>query len=382
MRIVVAMSGGVDSSVAAGLLRESGHEVIGVTLQLYDHGAAAGRRGACCAGEDIHDARRVADHLGIAHYVLDAQARFADAVIAPFADSYAAGETPVPCISCNQTVKFTDLTALARGLGAERLATGHYVRRIDGRDGPELHRAADPARDQSWFLFATTREQLAFSLFPLGAMADKAAVRAEAARLALPVAEKPDSQDICFVPSGHYTDTVARLRPDALAAGPIVARDGRELGRHDGVARFTVGQAKRLGPAALDGGERQVVVAVDAARRRIVVGPRDAGRSDLRLRASNWLIGPPADWRRCAVKLRAGEAPRPAYVRAAQAGAEVRLDAPALAAPGQACVAYDGDRVLGGGFILAAEAGAVVDGAVPGGLSPAPPAWDGGVAQR
>ncbi len=226
MRIVVAMSGGVDSSVVAGLLHAAGHEVIGVTLQLYDHGAASGRKGACCAGQDIHDARRVADHLGIPHYVIDAEARFARAVIDDFAASYAAGETPVPCIRCNQTVKFADLTALARGLGAERLATGHYVRRIDTSDGPELHRARDVARDQSWFLFATTRAQLAFCLFPLGDMANKSAVRQEAVRLGLPVAAKPDSQDICFVPSGHYTNLVRQLRPDALASGEIVDRDG------------------------------------------------------------------------------------------------------------------------------------------------------------
>ena len=232
MRIVVAMSGGVDSSTVAGLLHEAGHEVIGVTLQLYDHGAAVGRKGACCAGQDIHDARRVADRLGIPHYVIDAEQRFAQAVIADFADSYAAGETPVPCVRCNQSVKFSDLATLARGLGAERLATGHYVRRVDGPDGPELHRAADPARDQSWFLFATTRAQLAFSLFPLGGMPDKRAVRAEAERLGLAVADKPDSQDICFVPSGSYADVVGRLRPDAGTPGEIVSQDGRVLGRH------------------------------------------------------------------------------------------------------------------------------------------------------
>ena len=203
MRVLVAMSGGVDSSVVAGLLHEAGHEVIGVTLQLYDHGAASGRKGACCAGQDIHDARRVADRLGIAHYVIDAEERFAKAVIADFADSYAGGETPVPCIRCNQTVKFGDLSELARGLGAERLATGHYVRRVDGPDGAELHRAADVARDQSWFLFATTRAQLELCLFPLGEMADKRAVRDVAQRLGLAVAEKPDSQDICFVPAGR-----------------------------------------------------------------------------------------------------------------------------------------------------------------------------------
>src|SRR5579863_208536 len=208
MRIIVAMSGGVDSSVVAGLLHEAGHEVIGVTLQLYDHGAATGRKGACCAGQDIFDARAVADRLGIPHYVIDAEARFASAVIADFADGYAAGETPVPCVRCNQTVKFNDLTALAGDLGAERLATGHYVRRVDGADGAELHRAADPARDQSWFLFATTRAQLERAWFPLGDMPDKGAVRAQATRLGLPVAAKPDSQDICFVPAGHYADVV------------------------------------------------------------------------------------------------------------------------------------------------------------------------------
>ena len=310
MRILVAMSGGVDSSTVAGLLHEAGHEVIGVTLQLYDHGAATGRKGACCAGQDIHDARRVADHLGIPHYVIDAEKRFADAVIADFADSYAAGETPVPCVRCNQTVKFADLTALARGLGCERLATGHYVRRIDGPDGAELHRAVDLARDQSWFLFATTREQLARTLFPLGEMADKRAVRGEAERLGLPVAAKPDSQDICFVASGHYADTVVRLRPDAGEPGDIVDADGRVLGRHDGIARYTVGQGKRLGAASVDGGQRQTVVALDPARRRVVVGPRDSGTRMVRLREVNWLIPPPDAPLACQVKLRARETPR------------------------------------------------------------------------
>jgi tRNA-specific 2-thiouridylase len=351
MRIVVAMSGGVDSSTVAGLLREAGHEVIGVTLQLYDHGAATGRKGACCAGQDIHDARRVADTLGIPHYVIDAEDRFARAVIADFADSYAAGETPVPCVRCNQSVKFGDLAVLARGLGAERLATGHYVRRMDGPDGPELHRAADPARDQSWFLFATTREQLAFSLFPLGAMPDKRAVRAEADRLGLQVAEKPDSQDICFVPSGRYADVVAKLRPDATEPGEIVSRDGRVLGTHAGIARYTVGQGRGLGSAAQDGGQRQVVLAMQPGTRRVVVGPRDAGTREVALREVNWLAEPPAGPLRCTVKLRAREAPQPAMVQATPRGAAVRLDAPALPAPGQACVFYHGDRVLGGGFI-------------------------------
>ncbi|HST73734.1 MAG TPA: tRNA 2-thiouridine(34) synthase MnmA [Acetobacteraceae bacterium] len=351
MRIVVAMSGGVDSSAVAGLLHEAGHEVVGITLQLYDHGAAIGRKNACCAGQDIHDARRVADHLGIPHYVIDAEARFAGTVINAFADSYARGETPVPCVQCNTGVKFPNLLALARDLRAERLATGHYVRRLDGPDGPELHRAVDSARDQSWFLFGTTREQLDFTLFPLGDMPDKQTVRAEAARLGLPVAEKADSQDICFVPAGNYADLVARLRPDATEHGEIVNRDGRVLGRHDGIARFTVGQAKRLGEAAIDRGQRQVVIALDAGRRRVVVGARSTGSHRVTVRDANWLVPPPGDPLRCAVKLRAREQPQPALVRASGGGAEVCLDSPALAAPGQACVFYDGTRVLGGGFI-------------------------------
>jgi len=352
MRIVAAMSGGVDSSVVAGLLAEAGHEVIGVTLQLYDHGAATGRRGACCAGQDIHDARDVADRLGIPHYVIDAQARFQSAVIGDFADSYAAGQTPVPCVRCNMSVKFTDLLGLARDLGAEAMATGHYVRRVEGAGGPELHRATDPARDQSWFLFATTREQLAFSRFPLGDMPDKNVVRAHAARLGLMVAAKPDSQDICFVPSGSYADLVTRLRPDAAEAGEIVSRDGRVLGRHAGVARYTVGQNKALGTASFDAGERQAVLAVDAGRRRIVVGPRAAGSVQVRLREVNWLIDPPSAPLHCTVKLRAREAPHPATVEATVHGARVSLDTPTLAAPGQACVFYGGEHMLGGGFIV------------------------------
>ena len=350
------MSGGVDSSVAAGLLHEQGHEVIGVTLQLYDQGAAAGRKGACCAGQDIHDARRVADRLGIAHYVIDAEARFASAVIAGFADSYAAGETPVPCISCNQSVKFGDLPALAVSLGAERLATGHYVRRVDGPIGAELHRAADDSRDQSWFLFATTQAQLDFCLFPVGGMRDKRAVRDVAARLGLTVADKPDSQDICFVPSGSYADVVGRLRPDALAPGEIVTRDGTVLAHHDGIARFTVGQGKRLGAAAMLGQERQIVIATEPGTRRVIVGPRRTASATVRLRAVNWLV-PPGPMR-CAVRLRARDESRPALVEPHGDGAVVRLDTPALPAPGQACVFYDDDRVLGGGFIMRPEDGA------------------------
>ena len=351
MRIVVAMSGGVDSSAVAGLLHEAGHEVIGVTLQLYDHGASIGRKGACCAGQDIHDAKRVADRLGIPHYTIDAEARFAKAVIADFADSYAAGETPVPCVRCNQTVKFADLTAMARELGAERLATGHYVRRVDTANGAELHRAADPDRDQSWFLFATTQAQLNFCEFPLGGMPDKRAVRDLASRFGLATAEKPDSQDICFVPSGTYTDVVAKLRPDAMAGGDIVTADGSVVGHHDGIAHFTVGQGKRLGNAAMRDGERLMVVATEPATRRIVIGPRTTGTDTLALREVNWLIPSPAQPLRCSVKLRARDSLRPAWVDATPDGAIVHLDEATLPAPGQACVFYTGDRVLGGGII-------------------------------
>jgi tRNA-uridine 2-sulfurtransferase len=352
MRVLVAMSGGVDSSVVAGLLAEVGHDVVGVTLQLYDHGAAVGRKGACCAGQDIHDAKQVADRLGIPHYVIDAEARFRAAVMQDFADSYAAGETPVPCVRCNQSVKFGDLLALAADLGAERLATGHYVRRVDGTGGAELHRAVDEARDQSWFLFATTRGQLERTIFPLGGMADKDAVRAEAARLGLAVARKPDSQDICFVPAGSYADVVAKLRPDAMAPGEIVDEAGAVLGTHDGIARYTVGQAKRLGPVTQAGGTRRVVVGLDAQRRRVVVGAPEAGSTMVRLREVNWLV--PLQVLDCTVKLRARDTMRPARIVPTANGAEVTLETPALAAPGQACVFYDGDRVLGGGFIHAA----------------------------
>ncbi len=344
------MSGGVDSSVVAGILRSSGHDVVGVTLQLYDHGTAVGRAGSCCAGEDIHDARHVAAQLDIPHYVIDREAAFSRSVIGAFADSYARGETPVPCALCNQQVKFPELVGLARALGAERLATGHYVRRSEGPAGPELHRSYDERRDQSWFLFGLDVAELAFGLFPLGEMPGKDAVRAAAARLEISVADKRDSQDICFVPSGGYADLVTRLRPDAALGGEIVSSDGRVLGHHPGVAHYTVGQGKRLGDAAVDGEERQVVTAIDAGRRRLVVGPRSSASGRIVLREMNWLMASPSSPLRCEVKLRARDGLRPATVFAGPP-AEVILDSPALAAPGQACVLYLGTRVLGGGFI-------------------------------
>jgi tRNA-specific 2-thiouridylase len=351
MRILVAMSGGVDSSVVAGLMVRAGHEVIGATLQLYDHGAATRRAGACCAGQDIRDARRVADHLGIPHYVLDREARFREAVIEDFAATYAAGDTPIPCVRCNQTVKFTDLIELARDLGCDAMATGHYVRRIEGAGGPELHRAADTARDQSYFLFATTRAQLAFLRFPLGDMPDKGAVRALAAELGLSVADKPDSQDICFVPEGDHARLVGRLRPDAAEPGEIVDAAGRVLGTHAGIGRFTVGQGRGLG---IGGGERLFVTAIDAPRRRIEVGPRAAlATGTAEAGEVNWLIDPPAEPFEATVKLRGREQPSPATLRfdAGAARLSIRLHTPAVVAPGQACVIYAGSRVLGGGLL-------------------------------
>jgi tRNA-specific 2-thiouridylase len=353
-RIVVAMSGGVDSSVVAALCARAGYDVVGITLQLYDHGAAAARKGACCAGQDIHDARNVAGRIGIPHYVLDYESRFRGAVIDAFADSYARGETPVPCIECNRTVKFRDLVATARELGAAALATGHYARRLVGDAGPELHAAVDPARDQSWFLFATTREQLGFVRFPLGGL-PKERTRALAAELGLAVAAKPDSQDICFVPSGRYADVVAKLRPEAASPGEIVDLAGRVLGRHDGVVNFTIGQRKGIGVAAA---EPLYVVRLDAAARRVVVGPRTAlACTTIRLGALNWLGAgdAPEDGAAVEVRLRSS-APRQA-ARLARDGADwsAQLDTPELGvAAGQACVAYDGGRVLGGAYIRAA----------------------------
>ncbi len=350
-RVVAAMSGGVDSSVVAALLAEQGYEVVGITLQLSAHDRAPARKGACCAGEDVRDARRVADRLSIPHYVLGYERRFRADVMEPFAASYAAGETPVPCVLCNMTVKFRDLLATARDLGADALATGHYVRRVAGPAGPELHRAADPARDQSYFLFATTRDQLEMLRFPLGDL-PKSETRALAVRYGLPVADKPDSQDICFVPDGNYTGIVKALRPDASMPGEIVDRGGRVLGHHDGIANFTVGQRR-----GLPGGGREplFVLRLEPATRRVVVGPRTAlGRTEIKLRDVNWLGDAPiaTEGMRLAVKLRSTQRPVPAtLVPAADGGAWVTLDSPDTAAPGQACVFYDDTRVLGGGWV-------------------------------
>ena len=356
-RVVVAMSGGVDSSVTAALCREAGLDVVGVTLQLYDHGQAVGRKGACCAGADIHDARRVADRLGMPHYVLDYEERFRSAVIDDFVDSYLAGETPIPCVRCNQQIKFRDLLETARELGAEALVTGHYVRRLAGGEGPELHRAADPARDQSYFLFATTPEELAFLRFPLGGVPDKNAVRALAARFGLAVADKPDSQDICFVPDGRYAEVVRRLRPEAQAPGAIVDTAGQILGEHAGIANFTVGQRRGLGIAAA---APLYVVRIEPETRQVVVGPKAAlAETRFRLREVSWLA--PIDQVGSAdlqVKVRSTRPPMPATVRLSDgAQAEVRLAAPeAGVAPGQACVFYAGERVLGGGWITRSAA--------------------------
>ena len=355
--MVAAMSGGVDSSVTAALLKRQGYDVVGITLQLYPEDKTPARKGACCAGADIYDARRVAENLGIPHYVLDYESRFRKNVIADFAESYARGETPIPCVRCNERVKFADLLDTARELGASALATGHYVRRVEGVDGAELHAAADAARDQSYFLFATTRAQLDFLRFPLGDL-EKREVRAIAAELGLVNAEKPDSQDICFVPSGRYTGIIDRLRPDAARPGEIVDQAGAVLGRHDGITGFTVGQRKGLG---LSGNEEPLfVLKLDAARAQVVVGPRSAlASSVITLKDVNWLM-PHAEPFEARVKVRSMRPPVAARVIPLPGGAaRVELAAPEEAiASGQACVFYapEGSRVLGGGWITAPEA--------------------------
>ncbi|WP_428990715.1 tRNA 2-thiouridine(34) synthase MnmA [Methylocapsa aurea] len=370
-RVVVAMSGGVDSSVVAALLREEGYDVVGVTLQLYDHGEATHRKGACCAGQDIHDARQVAARLGIPHYVLDYETRFRETVIDTFAQSYASGETPVPCVACNQFVKFVDLFDTAKDLGADALATGHYIAsRADDRGGRALYRAFDASRDQSYFLFATTRAQLDMLRFPLGEYA-KSDVRELARRFSLDVAEKADSQDICFVPSGHYTDLVERLSPGAAVPGDIVHVDGRVLGRHAGVIHYTIGQRRGLGLGAAVAGhaaEPLFVVRLDAAKAQVVVGPREALETRrVALRNVNWigagdLAALPAEGLPISARVRSTRPPTPALLRPLPGGgAEVVFETGEFGvSPGQACVFYERDderaRVLGGGFIAHAEA--------------------------
>jgi len=373
-RVVVAMSGGVDSSVTAALLAEAGYDVVGITLQLYDHGAAMHRKGACCAGRDIHDARSVAERIGIPHYVLDYESRFKAAVIDRFAESYVAGETPVPCLECNQTIKFRDLLETARELGAKALATGHYVasRALPG-GGRALYRAREVERDQSYFLFATTRAQLDLLRFPLGDRT-KAETRELARRFGLAVAEKQDSQDICFVPSGHYADVIERLRPGAAVPGEIVDLDGRVLGNHDGIIHFTVGQRRGLGIAT---GAPLYVVRLDAHSRRVVVGPREALRtSHIRLREVNWLGAGTLDQAlangaEAYIKVRSTRAPQPAWLRRGADGAiEVELvGSEDGVSPGQACAFYDAAegqaRVLGGGIIASTAAASTAKQFIP-----------------
>ena len=359
-RVVVAMSGGVDSSVVAAQLAEEGYDVVGVTLQLYDHGAALAKKGACCAGRDIHDARRVAEDMGFPHYVLDYENIFRDAVIDEFADSYLAGATPVPCIRCNERVKFKDLLETARDLDADCMATGHYIQRMEGANGAELHCATDANRDQSYFLFSTTREQLDFLRFPLGHLASKEETRKLAAKYGLVVADKPDSQDICFVPDGNYASVIEKLRPGAAEPGEIVDMDGNVLGEHRGVIHYTIGQRRGLGIGGL--ADPLYVVKLDTDARRVIVGPKEALSTRIvPVREVNWLGDDPFEAtpvREISVKVRSTRPPRPALLRPTGPDtAEVELLTPEEGvSPGQACVFYEtgGSRIFGGGWIHAA----------------------------
>ncbi len=356
-RVVVAMSGGVDSSVVAAYLSDQGYDVVGVTLQLYDHGAALAKKGACCAGIDIHDARRVAEERGFPHYVLDYENIFKDAVIDEFADSYLAGATPVPCIRCNERVKFKDLLETAKDLEADCMATGHYIQRKDGANGPELHSAEDANRDQSYFLFSTTPEQLDYLRFPLGHLPSKDATREMAAQYGLAVADKPDSQDICFVPDGNYAGVIEKLRPGAAEAGEIVHADGRVLGQHNGVLHYTIGQRRGLGIGGL--AEPLYVVGLDVDKKQVVVGPKELlATRKIPVREINWLGDEPftsrEEWH-VKVRVRSTRPPRDAIIRPiSDVEAEVELLTPEEGvSPGQACVFYatDSSRIFGGGWI-------------------------------
>ena len=363
-RVVVAMSGGVDSSVCAAMLAREGYDVIGVTLQLYDHGAAVKKEKACCAGQDIYDARRVSEMMDFPHYVLDYESNFNDGVMQNFADTYLKGATPIPCVRCNQTVKFRDLLQVAKDLGADCMATGHYIKRVMGKDGPELHRARDFGKDQSYFLFATTKEQLDFLRFPLGGM-EKSETRRLAVELGLNVASKPDSQDICFVPEGRYTDVIEKLRPDAASSGELIHMDGRVLGTHRGVMYYTIGQRRGLGLEHGSGAEPLFVVRLDADAKQVIVGPREAlQRSKIHLEDINWLgggeYGPHLDGMDIKVKIRSTRPPAPARFVMDGDDLIVELETAEFGiSPGQACVFYeardDAARTLGGGWISQTE---------------------------
>ncbi len=355
-RVIVAMSGGVDSSVVATMLAEEGYDVVGITLQLYDHGMAIQKKGACCAGQDIYDARQVADKIGFPHYVLNYESRFKQEVIDDFTESYLRGETPIPCVKCNQTVKFRDLLATSKELKGDCLATGHYIQRVMNEEGrAELHRGLDPTKDQSYFLFGTTQEQVDFLRFPLGGL-EKTQTRALAEKFDLPVYDKPDSQDICFVPEGRYSELVQKLRPEGVEGGEIVHVDGRVLGHHDGIIHYTIGQRRGVGVGGFE--DPIYVVGLDPDTRQVIVGPREClARPGIVLNDINWLAGKiPVSGRKVEIKFRSVMHPEPARVFNNGKTFTVIFDTPQYGiAPGQACVFYDGPRVLGGGWITREE---------------------------